>query len=278
MEYYTGADYKGISGRKRKTSLRKKRAVRRRRRRIYAGMLLLLAAGIFLGAKTLIPGIMQTGEGRVLQLLNSAVQEEYPQELLEMLQRNEETYEFVANYPNREQFLGQVIDVSDVCKEEKIPLLLQWDLRWGYDNYSGSMIGTAGCGPTCMAMAYLGLTGDTQMNPRNMAEYAQENKYSTEAGTSWSFFTEGAAGLGLCGRELPLSENVMKQALDLGNVIICSMRPGDFTTTGHFILLRGYDERGFFVNDPNSRKNSEKQWDFETLSGQIKCLWEISSD
>ncbi len=53
------------------------------------------------------------------------------------------------------------------------------------------------------------------------------------------------------------------------------MAPGDFTTKGHFILLRGYDENGFFVNDPNRKSNSEKQWDFETLSSQIKNLWGI---
>ena len=68
----------------------------------------------------------------------------------------------------------------------------------------------------------------------------------------------------------------MKQVLDQGGVLISSMRPGDFTTTGHFILIRGYDQNGFFVNDPNSRRNSEKQWDYETLSGQIKGLWEIT--
>ncbi len=53
------------------------------------------------------------------------------------------------------------------------------------------------------------------------------------------------------------------------------MRPGDFTTTGHFILLWGYDENGFFVNDPNRRSTSEKIWDFETLQPQIKNLWEL---
>lgn len=53
------------------------------------------------------------------------------------------------------------------------------------------------------------------------------------------------------------------------------MRQGDFTTTGHYILLRGYDENGFFVNDPNRRQNSEKQWSYETLKGQIKNLWAL---
>lgn len=124
-----------------------------------------------------------------------------------------------------------------------------------------------------MTMAYLYLKGDMDMNPRKMAEYAYDKGYYTQAGTSWSFFTEGAKELGLLGQELPLSEEKIKDTLDHGGVVICSMRPGDFTTTGHFILLRGYDENGFFVNDPNSRKNSERQWDFDRLSSQIKCLW-----
>ena len=67
----------------------------------------------------------------------------------------------------------------------------------------------------------------------------------------------------------------MKDWLDAGGLIVCSMWPGDFTSTGHFILIRGYDDKGFFVNDPNRRSNSEKQWDYDTLSSQMKCLWRI---
>ncbi len=198
-----------------------------------------------------------------------------PQVLQELLEKNEETKEFVESYPDREQYMGREIDLSAECAAGGVPLLMQWDLRWGYDSYGKEMIGVEGCGPTCMTMAYLYLKGDASMNPREMAKYAYENGYYSEEGTSWSFFTEGADGLGLTGYELPLSEEAMERELDGGSVIVCSMRPGDFTTTGHFILLRGYDGNGFYVNDPNSRKNSGRQWDFETLKPQIKCLWRI---
>lgn len=258
------------------TTRRKRRAILRRRRRICFAAVLVIAVLFFLNGKTLLPTMFQIGTGRVQNFLRTIQREDYPQELLEMLEHNEETYDYVANYPNRDQYLTQEIDLSGVCQPGQAPLLMQWDMRWGYDSYGDSMVGVAGCGPTCMTMAYLCLTGDTSMNPRKMAEYAAQQGYHSEAGTAWSFFTEGAAGLGLSGKELPLSETAMKQSIDQGGVIVCSMRPGDFTTTGHFILLRGYDESGFFVNDPNSRKNSERQWDFETLSGQIKCLWEIT--
>ena len=68
----------------------------------------------------------------------------------------------------------------------------------------------------------------------------------------------------------------MKTALDHGKLIVCSMRPGDFTTSGHYILLYDYDDTGFCVKDPNRVSNSSRTWDYDTLSPQIKNLWTIS--
>ena len=198
-----------------------------------------------------------------------------PLELQELLEKYPETYDYVMGYSERAKYKGKSIDLSEELEEGEVPLLLQWDKRWGYDNYGDKLIGVAGCGPTCMSMAYIYLTGDTEMNPREMAEFADRNGYNAEAGTKWDFFTEGAALLGLKGRGLELSEEEMKAALDCGKVIICSMSPGDFTKTGHFILICGYDRKGFQVNDPNSRINSEKRWDYETLRDQIKGQWSI---
>ena len=201
---------------------------------------------------------------------------DYPQELMDMLELNQETLDFVQDYPNRVQYQGKPIDLSGDYISGKVPLLLQWDKRWGYDSYGNSNIGLAGCGPTCMAMIYLYLTGDTDANPRTMAKFADDNGYHTPDGTAWAFWTEGAEQLGLTGEALSLNERAMKRVLDDGGVIVCSMRPGDFTTTGHFIVIRGYDKKGFYVNDPNRRSTSEKQWTYDRLQGQIKNLWAIS--
>lgn len=199
----------------------------------------------------------------------------YPQELMKMLETNEETLNFVESYSERSKWIGADIDLSGEVQAGQVPLLLQWDRRWGYDTFGDGMIGWAGCGPVCMTMAYLYLTDDLSMDPRQMAEYADQNGFHSDSGTSWDFWTAGAEALGLRGEELSLSEGVIQGVLDAGGVVVCSMRPGDFTTTGHYILIRGYDEKGFFVNDPNRKSNSEKQWDYDTLEGQIKNLWGI---
>ncbi len=208
--------------------------------------------------------------------------EDVPDELEELLSLNEETHLFVTEYENRAFYLNQEVDLSEdssvqtALAAEEPPLLLQWDLRWGYAPYGDSILGLAGCGPACLSMAYIGLTKDTSMHPAVMAEFADRHGYHTASGTDWALWTDGAALLGLKGETLALDEYAMKNALDNGSFIVCSMRPGDFTTTGHFILLRGYDENGFLVNDPNRKSNSDKQWSYDELSRQIKNLWELS--
>ena len=58
--------------------------------------------------------------------------------------------------------------------------------------------------------------------------------------------------------------------------IICIMGPGDFTTTGHYIVLTGVQEGKFTVNDPNSRERSTQLWTYEQLEGQIRNIWSIN--
>lgn len=67
----------------------------------------------------------------------------------------------------------------------------------------------------------------------------------------------------------------MKSALDNGRYLICSARPGNFTSTGHFILIYGYDENGFKINDPKSVYRSRLSWDYEQIKGDFKAIWSI---
>ena len=68
--------------------------------------------------------------------------------LAELAQNNAEAADFVADYPNRQNYLGQSIDLASDVLIGQVPLLLQWDKRWGYESYGDNIIGLAGCGPT----------------------------------------------------------------------------------------------------------------------------------
>lgn len=202
--------------------------------------------------------------------------ENYPDDLLALLLKRPETLDFVLDYPEKRNVKTNV-DLSGEVIKGTIPLLYQWDERWGYDSYGDSIVGLAGCGPTCLSMVAMGLTGDSSLHPGAVAKLSEENGfYVTGAGTSWDLMTLGAKELGLTSEELPLDESRMVQAVQSGHPVICSMRPGDFTDSGHFIVLTGYEDGVFTVHDPNSVDNSRTEWSFEKIRGQIKNLWAFS--
>ncbi len=264
-------------------SRRQRRRRKRLRRRLGCASLLMVCAValIYIRSTQKMPDLTkeyQEAMQKFASVWNGTTSRSILKELDDMLEKNTEAADFVSGYSERDNYINQPIDLSEEFEPGTVPLLMQWDKRWGYDAYGDSIIGLSGCGPTCLSMAYLYLTEDTTENPRTMAEFASENGFYTEGGTSWSLWTEGAALLGLSGKELPLDENRMKRALDNDGLIVCSMRPGDFTTTGHFILIRGYDENGFIVNDPNRRSHSQRQWSYKELSGQIKNLWVLAGN
>ena len=110
-----------------------------------------------------------------------------------------------------------------------------------------------------------------------MADLATNYGYVVPgSGSSWSLISEGCALLGLSARQLSLKEDQLKQALDSHCPIIAVVGPGDFTYSGHFIVITGYTAQGFTVNDPNSPENSAEYWSFGQLKGQIKNLWAMS--
>lgn len=200
--------------------------------------------------------------------------DDYPDSLKELYENNEETEDFVKDY-FQEKDKKHEINLSDEVEYGKIPLFLQWDKRWGYENYGSDIMAVTGCGPTCLSMVLCGLRGDTKWDPLSVAKVAEENGYYVEgAGSSWSLMSEGAQLFGLTSLEVSFDEDSIRGELQEGHPIICVMGPGTFTTTGHFIVLSGMDENGqILVRDPNSRKRSKVAWDLQTLMGQMQNLW-----
>lgn len=197
----------------------------------------------------------------------------YPEEVLELLQKNPETKEFVENYPEKYDTVSWE-PLTELAGSDQFPLLLQWDERWGYYPYGDGVMGLTGCGPTCLSMVSIYLLGDTSMTPPVIAEFSVDNGYCVPGhGTSWELMTDGATQLGLYADELPLNETTIAAHLQAGNPIICIMGPGDFTDGGHYIVLTDWENGMVTVKDPNSKSNSAKQWNFADIKDQIRNLW-----
>ena len=201
---------------------------------------------------------------------------DYPQVVREAFETSKENIDYLLNFP----FMygkEQEVDISGYDISQGVPLFIQWDDRWGYLPYAGNYAGLAACGPTCLSMVAYYLTGDAKYTPVYMMEYAEANGHCGDRqGTYWSLFTEGAVEMGFIVKELYLTERKLASTLEEGKLIILSVGPGHFTAAGHFIVLTGYEDGYFTVNDPNSYANSQRKWAYDEFADQIKNIWSFS--
>ena len=116
----------------------------------------------------------------------------------ELLDKNPETVQFVEDYGKKKDRAP----AATVEAEMVIPYvseILNGMKRWGYSPYGTEIIAVSGCGPTCVSMLVVGLTGDKTVTPSVVADYATQNHYVDENNdTTWAFMTSGVEALGTC--------------------------------------------------------------------------------
>ena len=200
----------------------------------------------------------------------------YPSQLTKYVSQYPQTLDFCFHYPSKSEHAAD-INLSKEAAAQEVPLLIQWDERWGYRSYGSEYIGTAGSGPTCLAMIALYLLDDPTFSPGYVSEVAVAQGYCQQDGqTDTAFIGEGSEYFGLSATGCAANEADMKAALDAGHPLIAMVGEGGFTATSQYIVIVGYDEKGFNVNDPNSRDNSARTWTFDELKPQLDAMWEVS--
>lgn len=215
---------------------------------------------------------IQNNQSMLDDIMNST---QYPKQLKDLALKNEEALEFVYDYP-AEHVKEHTIDLTEEASMDSVPLFVQWDKRWGYEKYSGNFFAASGCGPTTLSMVVVYLTHNREASPIAVAKYSKEAGYSVDgSGSSWTLISEGCRHYGVKAKTVALDESRMKAELDEGHPIVVNVGPGDFTDTGHFMVITGYDDEGFSINDPNSIEKSGKRWLFKNISSQIRAVWSM---
>ena len=159
---------------------------------------------------------------------------------------------------------------------EKPISFLQDDSKWGSKLYTitnnkGQTVAESGCGPTSMAMV-LNYYIDSTITPLQTIKFALDNHHRTENdGTSWAYFEDMANEYDL--DFLQTASSV--EALDWMNtkndpLIICSMKPGLWTSRGHFILLWDVEDGIAYINDPASTKQSRIENSYNYMASQCR--------
>lgn len=149
--------------------------------------------------------------------------------------------------------------------EMDVPLEFQ---TGNYTKYGSSTISKSGCGPTCLAMVLSYLKGTT-ISANDIVDWCGGKYYIPDKGTSWSIFPDAALEWG-CNCEQVSDFAQVVEALNARKPVIASMGPGHFTSSGHFIVIRGSTSDGYLlVNDPNKNNNSQH-------NGKVPADWVIN--
>ena len=166
---------------------------------------------------------------------------------------------------------------------------LQTDPKWAALDYSApgekTTIGASGCGPTAMAMV-LATWADPNVNPKTECAWALAHGYKApRSGTYYGYFEPAGRRYGLevyrlnytniYGNSTTAYHAQAKDALDRGDLVIACMGKGNWTSSGHYVLVYGIDSGTVFINDPASTKAARTKGSYELFKKQVKYYWVI---
>ena len=200
----------------------------------------------------------------------------------EIFQLSADQKELADNYTqNLSLFLGDgmfqytggspsIPPLGDICFTDGITQVIyfnQLDERYASKPYGTDHIGGYGCGPTAMSIVVSSLTGSI-VDPVEMSAWAYENGYWCSKSGSYHSLISGAAqawDLPVTGCTTAEPQRIV-DALSQGKLVVALMGKGHFTSSGHFMVLRGVTSDGkILVADPASYTRSEKEWDLSII-------------
>lgn len=164
---------------------------------------------------------------------------------------------------------SNIIDVPEGGMD--IPLYLQGDYTQTvcYIDGVAKSVKTSGCGATSVSMVIAYLTGNTNQTPYTLFKWAYEHGYYSGNGLGHSCLTKLASLYGIQGTWIENDADQIAAALRAGHPVIAHMGPGIFTTSGHYIVLRGITDDGYvLVNDPGSRSRNKYAYKLITVVSQ----------
>lgn len=168
-------------------------------------------------------------------------------------------------------------------------LYYQTDPRWKNIPYAvqgeKATIGGSGCGPTAMAMV-LATWADPSVTPQSECAWALRNGYKClNSGTYYSYFVPAARRYGLVCQQLNGASiygnanssyhQQAKNALDRGDFVIACMGKGNWTRSGHYVLVWGVEGNMVYINDPASSKVARTRGNWLVFKQQVKYYWVI---
>ena len=108
--------------------------------------------------------------------------------------------------------------------------------------------------------------------PRCVQRAMKHEKRRRSCSRYHSLIPGAAEGFGLQWESISTDDpQAVVDALASGKLIVALMSKGHFTSSGHFMVLRGVTSEGkILVADPASKKRSEQEWDISIILDEAR--------
>ena len=127
---------------------------------------------------------------------------------------------------------------------------------------------------------------DPAVTPVTTAEWSMSHGYKAlNQGTYYSYFVPQFSAYGitcerlnqanLYGKSTSAAHEKALLALQGGDWVIACMGKGNWTSTGHFILLYRFENGFVYINDPASTKETRLKSTWDLFAGQVKYMWVV---
>ena len=168
-------------------------------------------------------------------------------------------------------------------------LYMQTDPKWANNDYSAkgekTTIKAEGCGIVCSAMVIASLA-DKDVTPEDTCKWSLEHGYKApHQGTYYAYFKPQMDEYGIkchmmnsinCyGKPNAEVHKEVWKALDNGDWVIAVAGKGDFTSSGHYILVWGLDQNNVLIKDPYNTKSICSKMPWERFIKQQKYYWKV---
>lgn len=174
----------------------------------------------------------------------------------------------------------------------KVKAYKQYDTKWAAHNYSArgekKTIKSSGCGVTCAAMVIQTLRPDIKVTPVTTAEWSMKNGYKAlNQGTYYTYFKPQFKIYGLTCNQINSSSiygdtkssahKKARAALSSGDILIACMGKGRWTSSGHFVVVYGYDGTYVYISDSASTAANRAKATWGDFAKEVKYYFHCST-
>lgn len=195
---------------------------------------------------------------------------------------NEEIFDFAYKYPFNKDNYKHMTFTDEELNSDEIPAVYMDDLRWSYE--MNGAVKSQGCAAVALTMANLYLNHNSDVDPVKILDYADEMGYYGYGGIDQKNISDVIAHFGMTADEHvfdkdndeKVTESELKSAIDTEETVVIAAVQGE-TFGNHALVIRGYDENRFFINDPADPEKTAKQWDFQVFENELVRYWVVTN-